>query len=230
MLPGSRTSGRERGSGPTTRSPGTSTATGTATVGPSRCSAGAGIGSGFGVIRAQCRASGHRDLRGAGCKSGADASPVRRRQEAGRQEGDERGDGAVRAGTAQSSGVRSFTQTCGRWHLGMQPPVLRMAPTGPRLPHTWGTGGLVRWPSPEPDALRSRSEHLPIVTATRRKPKTSAFKTGVVQAVHAALTASDANPNDRFHRIIERSENDFRLDPTFPDVSVAMGRAGIKVR
>lgn len=34
----------------------------------------------------------------------------------------------------------------------------------------------------------------------------------------AALVQSGANRNDRFHRVIELDEQNFRYDPTFPDV------------
>lgn len=59
---------------------------------------------------------------------------------------------------------------------------------------------------------------MPIVTLTVRKPKTPDFKSKVLDAVHAALVQSGVNPNDRFHRVIELDERDFRYDPSFPDV------------
>jgi phenylpyruvate tautomerase PptA (4-oxalocrotonate tautomerase family) len=61
---------------------------------------------------------------------------------------------------------------------------------------------------------------MPIVTVTLRKPKTAAFKKTVLDAVHAALVASGANPKDRFHRIIELDADDFQFDATFPDLEV----------
>ncbi len=59
---------------------------------------------------------------------------------------------------------------------------------------------------------------MPIVTVTMKKPKTAAFKKAVLDAVHAALALSGANPNDRFHRVIELADEDFQYDPSFPDV------------
>jgi len=59
---------------------------------------------------------------------------------------------------------------------------------------------------------------MPVVTVTIRKPKTAAFKSTVLDAVHAALVESGVNPNDRFQRVIELGEDDFRFDPTFPDL------------
>jgi phenylpyruvate tautomerase PptA (4-oxalocrotonate tautomerase family) len=61
---------------------------------------------------------------------------------------------------------------------------------------------------------------MPIVTVTLRKPKTAAFKKTVLDAVHAALVASGANPKDRFHRIVELDADDFQFDATFPDLDV----------
>ncbi len=45
---------------------------------------------------------------------------------------------------------------------------------------------------------------MPLVTLTVRKPKTAAFKTTVLDAVHAALVSSGVPPGDRFQRVIER--------------------------
>lgn len=59
---------------------------------------------------------------------------------------------------------------------------------------------------------------MPIVTLTLRKPKPAAFKTMVLDAVHAALVGVGVDPNDRFHRVIELGDEDFRYDPSYPDV------------
>ena len=59
---------------------------------------------------------------------------------------------------------------------------------------------------------------MPLVTITIRKPKTSAFKSAILDAVHAALVKAGANPRDRFQRVIELDADDFRYDPTFPDL------------
>jgi len=64
---------------------------------------------------------------------------------------------------------------------------------------------------------------MPIVTITVRKPKVTAFKTAVLEAVHAALVGSGANPRDRFHRVLELGADDFRFDPTFPDLASPRG-------
>jgi len=59
---------------------------------------------------------------------------------------------------------------------------------------------------------------MPIVTLTVRRPKSAEFKTRVLDAIHAALVEIGAHANDRFQRVIELDETDFRFDAGFPDV------------
>jgi len=59
---------------------------------------------------------------------------------------------------------------------------------------------------------------MPLVTLTVRKPKSSAFKNTVLDAVHAALVASGVPAADKFHRVIELDAEDFRFDPAYPDL------------
>lgn len=59
---------------------------------------------------------------------------------------------------------------------------------------------------------------MPLVTLTVRKPKSSAFKATVLDAVHSALVASGVPATDMFQRVIELEAEDFRFDPTYPDV------------
>ncbi len=59
---------------------------------------------------------------------------------------------------------------------------------------------------------------MPLVTLTVRKPKSGAFKTKVLDAVHAALVSSGVPAADRFQRVIELDAEDFRFDPSYPDV------------
>lgn len=61
---------------------------------------------------------------------------------------------------------------------------------------------------------------MPIVTVTMRKGRAAGFKTAVLDAMHGALVSSGADPRDRFQRVIELSEDDFRFDPSFPDLTV----------
>jgi phenylpyruvate tautomerase PptA (4-oxalocrotonate tautomerase family) len=59
---------------------------------------------------------------------------------------------------------------------------------------------------------------MPLVTLTVRKPKSSNYKTTLLNAVHAALVSSGVPATDRFQRVIELEAEDFRFDPTYPDV------------
>lgn len=60
---------------------------------------------------------------------------------------------------------------------------------------------------------------MPLVTLTVRKPKTAAFKSAVLGAVHAALVASGVPEKDRFHRVLELDAEDFRYDGEYPDLA-----------
>ena len=60
---------------------------------------------------------------------------------------------------------------------------------------------------------------MPLITVTVRKPKTPAFKAGVLKAVHAALVASGVPEKDRFHRVLELDAGDFTYDDTYPDLT-----------
>lgn len=59
---------------------------------------------------------------------------------------------------------------------------------------------------------------MPLVTLTVRKPKSSAFKSTVLDAVHSALVVSGVPATDKFQRVIELESDDFRFDPTYPDL------------
>lgn len=59
---------------------------------------------------------------------------------------------------------------------------------------------------------------MPLVTLTVRKPKSAAFKTTVLGAVHAALVAVGVPDTDKFQRVLELDADDFRFDPTYPDL------------
>ena len=59
---------------------------------------------------------------------------------------------------------------------------------------------------------------MPLVTLTVRKPKSSASKSTVLDAVHSALVVSGVPATDKFQRVIELESDDFRFDPTYPDL------------
>ena len=62
---------------------------------------------------------------------------------------------------------------------------------------------------------------MPLVTVTLRKGKSAEFKSAVLSAVHRALVASGVPEADRFQRVLELGPDDFRFDPSYPDVSAA---------
>ena len=59
---------------------------------------------------------------------------------------------------------------------------------------------------------------MPLVTLTVRRPKSAAFKDSVLHAVHNALVSIGVPETDRFHRVLELAEEDFRFDRAYPDV------------
>jgi phenylpyruvate tautomerase PptA (4-oxalocrotonate tautomerase family) len=59
---------------------------------------------------------------------------------------------------------------------------------------------------------------MPLITLTVRKPKSSEFKSNVLDAVHAALISSGVPPTDRFQRVVELEADDFRFDTSYPDL------------
>ena len=59
---------------------------------------------------------------------------------------------------------------------------------------------------------------MPLVTLTIRKPKSMAFKSSVLDAVHAALVSSGVPATDKFQRVIELDAGDFRFDSSYPDL------------
>jgi len=60
---------------------------------------------------------------------------------------------------------------------------------------------------------------MPLVTLTVRRGKSAAFKSAVLEGVHRALVASGVPATDRFHRVLELSADDFRFDPSYPDLT-----------
>jgi len=59
---------------------------------------------------------------------------------------------------------------------------------------------------------------MPLVTLTVRKPKSDAFKTTILNAVHAALVSAGVPEPDKFQRVLELEAEDFRFDPSYPDL------------
>jgi phenylpyruvate tautomerase PptA (4-oxalocrotonate tautomerase family) len=64
---------------------------------------------------------------------------------------------------------------------------------------------------------------MPLVTLTVQRPQTAAFKTAVLAAVHQALVSSGVPQADRFQRVLELGAEDFRFDPSYPDLATPRG-------
>ncbi|AMO25556.1 hypothetical protein GCM10027034_13160 [Ramlibacter solisilvae] len=62
---------------------------------------------------------------------------------------------------------------------------------------------------------------MPLVTLTVVRPKSTEFKTSVLEAVQDALVAIGVPAADRFHRVLELAHEDFRFDRSYPDVQGA---------
>jgi phenylpyruvate tautomerase PptA (4-oxalocrotonate tautomerase family) len=60
---------------------------------------------------------------------------------------------------------------------------------------------------------------MPLVTITTRKGKSLEFKSAVLDGVHRALVAAGVPEADRFQRVLELGEDDFRFDPGYPDLA-----------
>jgi phenylpyruvate tautomerase PptA (4-oxalocrotonate tautomerase family) len=67
--------------------------------------------------------------------------------------------------------------------------------------------------------LNLRKNTMPLVTLTIQKPKTAEFKTKVLAAIHEALVSVGVPLTDRFQRVLELDQDDFRFDPQYPDTT-----------
>ena len=65
---------------------------------------------------------------------------------------------------------------------------------------------------------------MPLVTLTVQRPQTAAFKSAILAAVHQALVNSGVPQADRFQRVLELDADDFRFDPSYPDLASPRGR------
>ena len=64
---------------------------------------------------------------------------------------------------------------------------------------------------------------MPLVTVTLRNPRPHAFKSALLDGIHRSLVANGVPEADRFQRVLELDEGDFRYDPHYPDVGTARG-------
>lgn len=64
---------------------------------------------------------------------------------------------------------------------------------------------------------------MPLVTLTVQAPKPVAFKSAVLDAVHAALVATGVPADDRFQRVLELPAEQLRIAAHYPDAANARG-------
>jgi hypothetical protein len=62
---------------------------------------------------------------------------------------------------------------------------------------------------------------MPLVTLTVQKPKSSEFKSKVLDAVHLAIVSAGVPLADKFQRVLELDPDDFRFDPSYPDLKTS---------
>jgi phenylpyruvate tautomerase PptA (4-oxalocrotonate tautomerase family) len=58
---------------------------------------------------------------------------------------------------------------------------------------------------------------MPLITVTLQRPKTTEFKSMVLDTVHEALVHVGVPATDKFQRVLELDPTDFRFDPSYPD-------------
>lgn len=62
---------------------------------------------------------------------------------------------------------------------------------------------------------------MPLVTITVRKPKSAAFTSAVLNAVHQGLIGAGVPEADRFQRVLALSADEFIYDQRYPDLASA---------
>jgi phenylpyruvate tautomerase PptA (4-oxalocrotonate tautomerase family) len=64
---------------------------------------------------------------------------------------------------------------------------------------------------------------MPLVTVTLQEKRPREFKSAILDAVHRSLVATGVPETDRFQRVLELDADNFRADPTYPDVATKRG-------
>ena len=60
---------------------------------------------------------------------------------------------------------------------------------------------------------------MPLITLTLRRPQSVDFKDRVFNAVHTSLVSCGVPQTDLFQRVHELTPENFRVDPSYPDLS-----------
>ena len=64
---------------------------------------------------------------------------------------------------------------------------------------------------------------MPLVTVTLQEKRPREFKSAILDAIHRSLVANGVPETDRFQRVLELDADNFRADPTYPDVATKRG-------
>jgi phenylpyruvate tautomerase PptA (4-oxalocrotonate tautomerase family) len=62
---------------------------------------------------------------------------------------------------------------------------------------------------------------MPLVTVTLQNARPREFKAAILDGVHRSLVANGVPETDRFQRVLELNDGNFRYDPRYPDVATA---------
>jgi phenylpyruvate tautomerase PptA (4-oxalocrotonate tautomerase family) len=60
---------------------------------------------------------------------------------------------------------------------------------------------------------------MPLITVTLRRPRDPVFKRALLDEIHRGLVECGVPQADRFQRVQTLAEEDFRVDPRYPDLS-----------
>ena len=64
---------------------------------------------------------------------------------------------------------------------------------------------------------------MPLITVTLRPRRPREYKTAILDGVHRSLVANGVPETDRFQRVLELDDADFRYDARYPDVATVRG-------
>jgi phenylpyruvate tautomerase PptA (4-oxalocrotonate tautomerase family) len=64
---------------------------------------------------------------------------------------------------------------------------------------------------------------MPLVTVTLQRPRSRERKAAILEAIHRSLVAAGVPDADRFQRVHELTEDNFRFDARYPDARTPRG-------
>jgi len=70
---------------------------------------------------------------------------------------------------------------------------------------------------------------MPLVTVTLARSRSQPEKDAILDGVHRALVAAGVPEADRFQRVLEPAAHELRVDPRYPDATVARSDAFVLI-